>query len=88
MAMIDRIRSKLHAEFAPDQLEVIDESGRHLGHPGARPGGETHFRVVITAAAFRGRSRIERQRAIYAVLAAELAEGVHALSVNARASEE
>ena len=48
---------------------------------GARPGGETHFRVEIVAAAFAGKSRLERQRAVYAILAEELAAGVHALQI-------
>lgn len=84
MRMVDRIRAKLEAEFSPESLEIIDESARHEGHAGARPGGETHFRVVITAEAFRGRSRIECQRAVYSTLASEMAEGVHALSLSIR----
>jgi BolA family transcriptional regulator, general stress-responsive regulator len=88
MRMVDRIRSKLQAEFAPERIEVVDESARHHGHAGARPGGETHFRVAIVAEAFRGKSRLETQRAVYAALAAELADGVHALSLSARAPDD
>ncbi|HUK09800.1 MAG TPA: BolA family protein [Stellaceae bacterium] len=84
MRMVDRIRTKLQAEFAPERLEVIDESELHRGHAGARPGGETHFRVTIVAKAFRGKSRLERQRAVHATLAEELAGGIHALSLSVR----
>lgn len=77
----DRIRDKLTAAFAPDQLEVIDESEQHHGHGGWREGGETHFRVRIVAGAFAGRSRVEQHRMINAVLADELAERVHALAL-------
>ena len=77
----DRIRTKLEAGFKPQRLDVIDDSHRHFGHAGARPGGETHFRVEIVAAAFAGKSRLERQRAVYALLADELAGGVHALQL-------
>ena len=85
----DRLRSKLDAAFSPHLLEVVDDSGRHAGHAGAeREGGETHFNVAITAAAFQGLSRVERQRRVNAVLAEELAGPVHALSIQARAPGE
>jgi len=55
----ERIAAALGQAFAPQSLDVIDESHLHKGHAGARPDGETHYRVRITAEAFRGRSRIE-----------------------------
>ena len=70
------------------RLEVIDESHMHVGHAGARPGGETHFRVLIAAAAFAGKSRVERQRLVFAVLKDELRDRVHALSLTVRAPDE
>ena len=76
------MEEKLRRAFEPVNLEVVDESHLHIGHVGARPGGETHFRVRITAAGFAGKSRIERHRMINAVLAEELADRVHALSLN------
>ncbi|MFZ5792670.1 MAG: BolA family protein [Pseudomonadota bacterium] len=75
------IETKLKAALAPTRLKVIDESGLHVGHAGARPGGESHFRVEIESAAFAGLSRLERQRRVYAILAAELSGPVHALSL-------
>jgi BolA protein len=88
MSVADTIREKLNAAFAPAQLVVEDESAKHHGHAGARPGGEIHFRVAIVSPAFTGLSRVERQRRIYAVLAAELNDRVHALSLTAQAPEE
>ena len=88
MRVADRIRSKLEAAFAPVRLAVTDDSARHEGHAGARPGGETHFTVEIVSAAFAGMSRVERQRTVYAVLAEELAGPVHALSLSTRSPEE
>ena len=82
-AVAAAIRSKLVAAFAPAAIELIDESERHRGHAGARPGGESHFRLTIVASAFAGMSRVERQRAIYRALAEELAGPVHALAVTA-----
>jgi BolA protein len=82
------LRTKLSAAFAPIRLDVVDESHRHAGHAGARPEGETHFRVEIVAAAFAGKSRVERQRLVYAVLAEELRGRVHALQLTAKTPEE
>jgi len=84
----EAIRVKLQAAFEPDRLEVTDESHRHAGHSGARPGGESHFAVTIESASFQGVSRVQRQRRVYGVLAEELAGPVHALSVTALAPGE
>jgi BolA family transcriptional regulator, general stress-responsive regulator len=84
----DRITEKLQQAFAPESLRVEDESHRHAGHAGSRPGGETHFRLYIVAEAFRGKSRLERHRMINSTLAAELAGGVHALAIHAQAPDE
>lgn len=79
------ICDKLAAAFSPEKLVLCDESHLHAGHAGSRPGGESHFRVEITASAFAGLGRVECQRRVYAVLADELAGPVHALSIIARA---
>ncbi len=84
----DLLRKKLSAAFSPIRLEVEDDSARHHGHAGAAPGGESHFNVVIEAAAFKGMGRVQRQRAVYAALSEELAGSVHALSVKALAPGE
>ena len=88
MGMRDRITAKLREAFAPMSLRVEDESDRHAGHAGHRPGGETHFRLYIVSEAFRGKSRLERHRLINTVLASELAAGVHALAIHAAAPDE
>jgi len=76
------MRAKLSQALAPARLEIVDESARHAGHVGARPGGETHFRVEIVAAAFEGERHLARQRRVYEILKEELAGGVHALSLS------
>jgi BolA family transcriptional regulator, general stress-responsive regulator len=81
MSVADSICEKLTAAFAPKELVVEDESDRHAGHAGARPGGETHFNVRIVSEAFDGVSRVERQRRVYAALADEMKVRVHALSL-------
>jgi BolA protein len=81
MSVKDSITRKLSEAFAPESLDVTDESHLHEGHAGHRPGGETHFRIYIVSQAFEGKSRIERHRMVNALLAAELAGSVHALAL-------
>jgi BolA protein len=88
MSMRARIESKLRETFAPEILEVVDESEKHRGHAGWREGGETHFRVHMVASSMAGKSRIERQRAVNRCLAEELASSVHALTLDVRAPAE
>ena len=83
MTVAATIESKLRAALTPSALAVVDESHLHAGHAGARPGGESHFRVEVVAAAFEGQSRLARQRRVHEILADELAGPVHALSVRA-----
>ncbi len=87
-AILEAIHNKLTSAFAPTRLEVEDDSARHAGHAGARPGGESHFNVTIEAQAFAGEGRVARQRMVYHALAEELAGPVHALSVKALAPGE
>jgi len=88
MATRDLIMKKLTAAFAPERLDVVDESHQHVGHAGHRPGGETHFRVYIVAPAFKGKSRLERHRMVNETLSGELKGGVHALAIHASAPGE
>lgn len=90
------MEAKLTTAFAPQHLEVINESHLHAGHHHEDRGrhevydgtGETHFRIRIVADAFAGMSRIERHRAINALLKDELESGVHALALEPSAPGE
>ncbi len=84
----EAMREKLQTAFAPERLDVIDDSDKHAGHAGSSGAGETHFTIKIIAERFRGVGRLQRQRAVYATLADELAGPVHALSVQATAPGE
>ncbi len=75
------IERKLTQALTPQHLDVIDDSGQHVGHAGHKPGGETHFRIRVVSAAFAGKSRVERHRIVNALLAEELAGPVHALQL-------
>ena len=82
------IRKKLTEAFAPEALEIVNESHRHAGHAGSPGTGESHFTIKVVSAAFAGKSRLERHRMVNEVLAAELAGRIHALAVKALAPEE
>jgi BolA protein len=89
LSIRETIENRLAAAFSPQRLEVINESHLHAGHQEHFDGqGETHLRVRIVADAFAGMSRIERHRAINALVAEELAGGVHAFAVEAAAPGE
>lgn len=75
----DIIKEKLSAAFSPEAIKVLDDSHHHAGHAGARAGGESHFTVRMTASSLKGKSRVMQQRAIYKVLADEMAGPIHAL---------
>lgn len=80
-----RITEKLTQAFAPAELSVSDESHLHAGHAGARPEGETHFRVKVVSQAFAGKTLVQQHRMINEVLAEELAGPVHALAIKSEA---
>jgi BolA protein len=80
---LQKIDSRLRAVFAPTELTVEDDSHLHAGHAGARD-GKGHFRVVIVANTFSGKSTIQCHRLIYSALAELMQSDIHALSIDAR----
>ena len=88
MTMQERIVARLTEALEPQLLDVVDESDRHAGHAGARPGGGTHYRVRIVSAKFAGLNRVGRHRFVYDLLPAEFAGGLHALALDAKAPGE
>ena len=76
------------ATLSPTTIELIDDSEQHRGHGGYNPAGESHFSLWIECAAFSGKSRVERQRLVYAALGDLMHERVHALSIRASAPGE
>jgi BolA protein len=81
MPVADDIAARLTAAFAPDRLEVINESHRHAGHAGDDGSGESHFRIVLRAAGLAPLSRVARHRAVHAALG-DLTRRVHALALD------
>jgi len=81
MRVEDEIRQKLEQAFAPRVLDVIDESEQHRGHAGYQEGGQSHFRVAISAPVFADMSRLARHRAIHSALGEDLIGRIHALAL-------
>ena len=81
------LQSRLEQALQPTRLEVIDESGHHAGHAGAR-GGQGHFSVDVVSAAFAGKLPLARHRLVYAALGAMMQTDIHALVIRARTPDE
>jgi BolA protein len=88
MSVEANIREKLVQALHPIRLDVVNESHLHAGHRSSPGTGESHFRILVVAEAFAGKSRVDRHRMINEALAAELKNRVHALAIKAHAPEE
>ena len=82
------IEERLRAALSPTRLAVINDSAKHHGHAGDDGSGESHFTVEIESAAFAGKSRLDRQRAVNAALGDLLCDRIHALAIRATAPGE
>lgn len=80
------VHERLAAAFPGALLEVLDESHLHAGHAGAQ-GGAGHFRVRITAEAFKGAALMARHRLVYDAVRDWMPLRIHALSIEARAPD-
>lgn len=87
MSRVERIRTALQAAFAPEVLEVRDDSHRHAGHEGAKD-GRGHFKVVVVSDAFAGKAPLARHRAVYAALGGMMDTDIHALQIKANTPAE
>lgn len=88
MSVVESIRDKLTATLSPIHVELVDESALHAGHAGARPEGESHFRLIVVSDRFKGHGRLERQRMIYQALDELMQSDIHALSIKALTPDE
>jgi BolA protein len=83
-----RIAGAIRAAWPDADVAIADDSARHAGHAGARPGGETHYRLRVVSPGFAGLSRVQRSRAVHEALAAEFDTGLHALNLSLLTPEE
>ena len=85
-ARVERIRALVQDRLQPLRLEIRDDSAAHVGHAGG--GGKGHFRLLIVAACFSGRTLVQRHRLVHDALAELLVEEIHALALVTKAPEE
>ena len=81
MRIYNAIETKITEALKPTFLEITDNSAKHAGHVGAHPEGESHFALVVVSEAFEGLNRVARQRLVYAAIAQEMADHIHALEL-------
>ena len=87
MSVAAEIRTRL-ATLEPEALDLVDESAQHAGHAGARPGGNTHWRLTIVSRKFAGQNHVSRHRLVYEALGGLMQDPIHALAITARTPEE
>lgn len=85
---IHQIEAAVRQALQPVSLSVIDESHLHRGHAGARPFGQSHFKVIAVSQAFAGKSRVQRQQMIYRALGDAVGNEIHALSMALQTPDE
>ena len=86
MNTIDEMQQRL-AVLAPESIEILDESGQHIGHEGAKSGGG-HYQLVLVSAKFGRLSLPARHRLVYDALDPMMHQAIHALSIKAYAPDE
>ena len=87
MSVDAEIRRRLTA-LEPEALELVDESSKHVGHAGAAPGGQTHWKLSIVSRRFAGQPTVARHRMVYQALGELMQNPIHALAISARSPEE
>lgn len=88
MSMDKEIKQVITHDFAPDHLEVINESHKHKGHAGDDGSGETHYKLIVVTGKFSGKSRIERHKEVNKSVGTLFDKGLHALSLKLYTPEE
>lgn len=84
---LEEIQARLQRAFEPESLLVEDEGHLHVGHEGARD-GRGHFRIMLVSRHFNGMGMLARHRAVYAALGELMQSDIHALAIEAVASDE
>jgi BolA protein len=82
MTTLQRIEEILKQTFSPEFLEVIDESEKHIGHKGAKPGVQTHFLVRIKSEFLLNQTKVNAHRSVYEALGELIGKPIHALSID------
>ncbi|MFT4769511.1 MAG: BolA protein [Glaciecola sp.] len=84
MSVQDQLQARLNAAFAPDWLDLDNESHKHS----VPANSETHFRLVMVSPLFEGKRAVARHQLVYGELADLLAGPIHALAMHLYDSRE
>lgn len=79
-ARIEKMQTLITEALNPEQLDVIDDSHKHVGHEGAK-GGLGHFTVIIKSQQLEGKRMIQQHRMIYDALGDMMQTDIHALAI-------
>ncbi|HEX7047206.1 MAG TPA: BolA family protein [Gammaproteobacteria bacterium] len=79
---IEQMCERLEAALQPQDLDIVDESHKHIGHAGAAD-GRGHFACTIVSNAFEDTSPLERHRMVYDALGDMMLTDIHALRIRA-----
>lgn len=79
-ARIAEMTKRLEQHLNPSQLEIIDDSHKHIGHAGAK-GGLGHFTVVIRSNELQNKRKVQQHRLIYQALGEMMKTDIHALAI-------
>ncbi|MGL6208597.1 MAG: BolA family protein [Paracoccaceae bacterium] len=81
MTVDELLKTRLEAAFAPEVLEIVNDSHRHAGHSGDDGSGASHFSIKLRSAVLAPMGRIARHRAVHAALG-DLNTQVHAIALD------
>lgn len=79
---IEEMRRRIEASLKVSRLEIVDDSHRHAGHPGARD-GRGHFVARVVSDDFSGQAALARHRMVFAAVGDMMQTDVHALNITA-----
>ncbi len=88
MNLTQQIHHQLDTTFAPQHLDVIDQSHLHAGHQAVKEGAGSHYAVIIVSEQFIDQSRVKRHRQVYKAVEELMRGQIHALAVQALTPEE
>lgn len=84
MQVQERVHAKIIQAFSPDYIELLNESYKH----NVPKGSETHFKLTLVSKNFQGISKVKRHQLVYAALADDMQNPIHALALHLYTDDE
>ena len=86
MNLYNKIEKRLHEQLDIDQMDIKDDTGRHIHHKNFD--GGAHLSAVIISSSFEGLNLIERHKKVYNALHDMIKREIHAFSMKTYTLEE